>query len=271
MLNLFKRRTKKKFQELTSDYQKSNIITKLAVGKYKIKRKVVEIPLNQNTIIILNNSDFLSVYSFFKERFEHNGEHTYKTLYKKLQSEQIIRLNIQKQPELEGKSTDLIKILKNYKKSETFLGLDNNFYFKLYKQKEPSELERELEGRSWINFEQQINKYHYIFDDKKENGIWAGKKEKFLESVLFDKEQIELYGYNLLILKTFLTHRYIKNEMEIIGNCFKVIYNGYILDIKFWNSLLEKNILNQEELLKIKSNSKEKFPELYEVIKEINK
>ena len=59
--------------------------------------------------------------------------------------------------------------------------------------------------------------------------------------------------------------------MEIIGDRFKVIYNGYILDIKFWNSLLEKNILNQEELLKIKSNSKEKFTELYEVIKEINK
>lgn len=107
------------------------------------------------------------------------------------------------------KSFKLSDGLKEYKKSQQ-TDFIKQYFVKLFKIKEPDDIERENVGRTWIDFVEQIRDqlFHvkkYIFDTNNEYGIWASR-ENLARLLLNSKGSQKHYGKDYVLRIYFKNH-----------------------------------------------------------------
>lgn len=148
--------------------------------------------------------------------------------------------------------------LKEYRNSQQ-TDFNNQYFVKLFKIKEPDDIERENVGRTWIDFVEQIRGQlfyikKYIFDVNNEYGIWASR-ENWARLLLNSKGSQKHYGKDyVFILKTTDNVSYVSDDREVIGDKFEVI--GILEREDLVSMFVKYNSINEilkNERIKIKS------------------
>ena len=202
--------------------EKFEIVTKLSTGKFKLLyNQSIKIILHTGKIIILTNDDKADIEEAQKAIYEKSV----KTLYAFWVSD-------------ENNGCSMYDIIKKYQKCINYI-VPSQIVFKYYYSECPDFIINEDYGRTWIDYEKQLQSSNYINDIPNGCGIWTADESVFPKMIC--SESVNFYGTNLMVLKTCLFHKYIKSiSGEIIGSKYKVIYNGPINEVNTWLNVKER-------------------------------
>lgn len=107
------------------------------------------------------------------------------------------------------------------------------FYFSEKMEITPGELKGEF-GRTWIDYKSQLQTTGKIYDNI---GIWVCP-DNILSNVLYMPSTRKHYGNNIMVLQMIPEEKYLnQNELEYIGNSFKVVHDQTLRSVSDYNAL----------------------------------
>ena len=191
--------------------QAVRLILKLLISDYSIKDDYVIVKLKNNYIKIYNSDT--------PEKNEITLE-----FWNAYFIQDDVRNYFLKEINDRKYESNLIGALNDFKNNYIVSGkeLKNEQFYKLYYSKEPSEVLFDELGRSWIDYDKQLQRRKIIYDSNRDTVIW-GMKPELKDRMIESQQARKNYGNNLLTLETLPKEKYVLFDKEIIGKRFKAI------------------------------------------------
>lgn len=192
---------------------KKLVLKQVSRSRYQIINEFVEVKVKyQDELYTVRLSNELSIYELRNMIYGMvNGEDS--TYF--FSSNKIINDGI-----VQGKS--LCETLQEYKDNTVKCGKDiKDKWYKLYSNSKIEDPLRDLYGALWIDYDKQLEKNDYIYDENGVNGLWAFKRN-VLPKVL-NEQCFNRYGNKLLLVGPMENEYYFFDDKEIIGDKYKVL------------------------------------------------